>query len=89
MFIICFLFVFYLFFICLLLVYLGVFMMLVATQGLSWEFFAETLTILLVQFIMGIFAFKSTHTMFDATLILSLYPLSLACVYILEAYGWD
>lgn len=64
-------------------------MMLVATQGLSWEFFAETLSILLVQIIMGMFAFKSTHTMLDATLILSLYPLSLACVYILEAYGWD
>lgn len=64
-------------------------MMLVATQGLSWEFFAETLSILLVQFAMAYFAFKHTHTMTDAFLILSLYPLSLACVYILQAYGWD
>ena len=68
---------------------LGVFMMLVATQDLSWEFFAETLTILVVQFCMAYFAFKSVHTMLDAFLILSLYPLSLAMVYTLEAYGWD
>ena len=67
----------------------GVFMLLVATQDLSWEFFAETLTILVVQFIMAYFAFKSYHTMLDAYLILSLYPLSLALVYILTAYGWD
>jgi hypothetical protein len=64
-------------------------MMLVATQDLSWEFFAETLTILLVQFVMAYFAFKAMHTMLDACLILSLYPLSLACVYVLQAYGWD
>ena len=31
-------------------------MMLVATQGLSWEFFAETLSILLVQCVMAAFA---------------------------------
>jgi Ca2+/Na+ antiporter len=68
---------------------LGVFMMLVATQGLSWEFFAETLSILLVQFAMTFFALKNKHTLMDGLLILSLYPLSLACVYTLQAYGWD
>mmetsp|Transcript_15141 Transcript_15141/g.25256 ORF Transcript_15141/g.25256 Transcript_15141/m.25256 type:complete len:499 (-) Transcript_15141:249-1745(-) len=68
---------------------LGIFMLLVATQGLSWEFFAETLTILLVQFAMGYFALKSMHTMADAFMILSLYPLSLALVWFLEANGWD
>lgn len=64
-------------------------MMLVATQDLSWEFFAETLSILLVQFIMAYFAFKETHTLADAFAILSLYPLSLICVYTLTAMGWD
>jgi hypothetical protein len=64
-------------------------MMLVATQGLSWEFFAETLTILTVQFCMAYFALKSVHTPLDACMILSLYPLSLAMVYTLTAYGWD
>ncbi len=68
---------------------LGVFMMLVCTQNLSWEFFAETLTILVVQFVMAFFAFKRVHTLFDGALILSLYPLSLLMVYTLEAYGWD
>ena len=62
-------------------------MMLVATQGLSWEFFAETLSILLVQAAMAYFALKNTNTMTDAALILTLYPLSLMCVYVLEAYG--
>lgn len=64
-------------------------MMLVATQGLSWEFFAETLSILLVQCVMAAFALKKFHTMVDAYMIISLYPLSLALVYVLEAYGWD
>lgn len=68
---------------------LGVFMMLVATQDLSWEFFAETLSILLVQVTMAAFALKNTHTLMDAFMILSLYPLSLACVYLLQAHGWD
>lgn len=64
-------------------------MMLVCTQNLSWEFFAETLTILIVQFTMAFFAFKKVHTLLDGFLILSLYPLSLMLVYVLEAYGWD
>lgn len=64
-------------------------MMLVATQDLSWEFFAETLSILLVQFAMAYFAFMNTHTMIHAFMILSLYPLSLMSVYTLTAYGWD
>lgn len=68
---------------------LGVFMMLVATQDLSWEFFAETLSILLVQVTMAAFALKNTHTLMDGCMILSLYPLSLACVYLLQAHGWD
>mmetsp|Transcript_35920 Transcript_35920/g.61852 ORF Transcript_35920/g.61852 Transcript_35920/m.61852 type:complete len:575 (-) Transcript_35920:547-2271(-) len=68
---------------------LGIFMLLVCTQNLSWEFFAETLAILIVQFIIGMFAFKRVHTLIDGFMILSLYPLSLMLVYVLQAYGWD
>lgn len=64
-------------------------MLLICTQSLAWEFFAETLSILLVEIAIGIMAFKKTHTMFDAYLILSLYPISLVIVAVLEAVGWD
>jgi hypothetical protein len=64
-------------------------MLLICTQGLVWEFFAETTTILFVQVIMAMFALKQTHTVMDAFLILSLYPLSLALVAGLEAMGWN
>ena len=64
-------------------------MTLVATQGLAWEFFAETLTILLVQLVMAAMALKNKHTLLDAFAIISLYPLSLVMVALLEAAGWD
>lgn len=68
---------------------IGIFMLLICTQALAWNFFAETLSILLVQLAMAFMAFKKTHTMFDAYLILSLYPISLMLVASLEAIGWD
>lgn len=64
-------------------------MLLICTQNLAWEFFAETATILFVQLAMAYFAFKKTHTVLDACLILALYPLSLALVAALEAMGWN
>jgi Ca2+/Na+ antiporter len=68
---------------------LGIFMLLVATQGLSWEFFAETLVILLVQLAVAIMAMLKTHRLIDGYMLLSLYPLSLAAVWLLERAGWD
>ena len=64
-------------------------MLLICTQSLAWEFFAETLSILLVEVAIACMALKKTHTMFDAYLILSLYPISLVIVAGLEAIGWD
>lgn len=64
-------------------------MLLICTQNLAWEFFAETLTILFVQVIMACMALKKKHTIADACLILALYPLSLAMVALLESWGWD
>lgn len=68
---------------------LGIFMICVYTQSLAWQFFAETLSILVSVVFISIMSFKSTHTMFDALLILLVYPLSLVLVYVLEANGFD
>jgi Ca2+/Na+ antiporter len=67
---------------------LGIFMMLIFTQGLAWEFSAETLAILFVEICVAAFAMKTTHTTFDAFCILALYPISLFLVAGLEAAGY-
>merc|ERR1711871_606256 len=68
---------------------LGIFMICVYTQSLAWQFFAETISTLISILFISMMSLKSTHTMFDALLILLVYPLSLALVYVLEANGWD
>lgn len=68
---------------------LGIFMYLVYSQGLAWNYLAETLTILMVEVIMGIYSLKSHHTLLDGIFILSLFPLSLIFVDILESMGWN
>mmetsp|Transcript_2801 Transcript_2801/g.2463 ORF Transcript_2801/g.2463 Transcript_2801/m.2463 type:complete len:577 (-) Transcript_2801:15-1745(-) len=69
---------------------LGIFMLLVVARGLIWEYLAETLTILLVEIAVAAYAyFKSVHTIFDGFFILSLYPLSIGLVALLEYLGWD
>jgi hypothetical protein len=68
---------------------LGIFMLLICTQSLVREFFAETFSILFVQVVMALFALKTTHPILDACCILALYPLSLAIVAGLEAAGWN
>lgn len=67
----------------------GIFMLLIFTQGLAWEFSAETVSILFVEIAMAFFAMKSVHTIFDGFLILLLYPLSLLLVSWLESMGFD
>jgi len=70
---------------------LGLFLALIAFQGLSWNFSAETIVIFLVTFVVGIlqiynFTFKTWY----AFAILTLYPLSLIIVVILEtAANWQ
>jgi Ca2+/Na+ antiporter len=68
---------------------LGVFLLLIFSQGLYWEYFAETLSILTVQVIVALYSFKKTHTVFDGFMILSLYPASICLVYLLEFVGWN
>ena len=68
---------------------LSIFMLLVYLQGLSWEFFAETLVVLLVQVGIAIMTLKKNHTMFDALVILSFYPVSLLLVAYLNSVGFN
>lgn len=64
---------------------LGIFFGLVYFKGLAWQFTAETLSIIFVQVVVGIIAMsKSVQTVFDASLILCLYPVSLLLVWTLE-----
>jgi len=66
---------------------LGVFLALVYYQGLAWKFSAETLTILVTEWIMFAYVMvKKTQTMADGFFVLALYPLSLALVYALENF---
>ena len=68
---------------------LGIFMFLVYSQGLAWNYLAETLTILVVEVIMGVYSLKSHHTLLDGCIIMSLFPLSLIFVFTLESLGWN
>jgi len=64
---------------------LGIFYALVYFRGLSWTFTAETLSILLVTWIVGLIAsFKKDFAVWWSIPIFSLYPLSLVFVWGLE-----
>ncbi|CAM9345556.1 unnamed protein product [Choristocarpus tenellus] len=68
---------------------LGVFMFLIFFRGLAWQYSAETTSILIVEAIMALISLRSTHRIIDAIIVLSLYPISLLVVVILESLGWD
>lgn len=68
---------------------LAIFMGLIYFRGLAWEFTAETITILLVEVIVGNFCLSKKLTYFTSVLIMSLFPASIAFVAILEAFGLD
>jgi hypothetical protein len=70
---------------------LGVFLAIVYGRRLVWEFTAEVLTIALVTVIMGLAAsIRKTFPLWISFLALSLYPLSLALVAVLDyIVGWE
>ena len=45
-----------------------------------WKFSAETSTTLLIELLVALFAVRKTQTCWDAVLILSLFPLSVAMI---------
>eukprot|EP00667_Euglena_gracilis_P007938 EG_transcript_8027 len=66
---------------------LGIFLALIVIKRLAWKFSAETIAILTIQLVMFLMGLKTTHTLLDAALVLSLYPLSLALVFMTEFVG--
>ena len=68
---------------------LGIFMFLIAFQGLSWEFLAETLAIFLVQLLVSLLGLQTSQSVYTGCIILSLYPASLVLVFVLESMGYD
>lgn len=70
---------------------LGIFYGLIYFGGLAWQFTAETVAIILIQWIIGLLAVaKETQTWFTGFIILLMYPFCLFVVYYLEnVIGWD
>mmetsp|Transcript_25900 Transcript_25900/g.62394 ORF Transcript_25900/g.62394 Transcript_25900/m.62394 type:complete len:687 (-) Transcript_25900:469-2529(-) len=66
---------------------LGVFVALIFLRELKWTFTAETISILVSEVVTALIGMKTTQTLFDGFLILSVYPFSLALVIGLEAAG--
>eukprot|EP00127_Corallochytrium_limacisporum_P006187 Clim_evm4s221 gene=Clim_evmTU4s221 len=63
---------------------LAIFLILVFVRNLAWEFSAETIAIIFVELVMTGMAMKRTQTILDGLFILSLFPISIALVAILE-----
>jgi Ca2+/Na+ antiporter len=58
-------------------------------NGLAWQYTAETIAIVLVQFAIYYFTRKSVMTSVDAIKIMCIFPLSIVLVASLEAVGFD
>eukprot|EP00928_Gymnodinium_smaydae_P022907 TRINITY_DN19098_c0_g2_i1.p1 TRINITY_DN19098_c0_g2~~TRINITY_DN19098_c0_g2_i1.p1 ORF type:complete len:533 (+),score=128.72 TRINITY_DN19098_c0_g2_i1:87-1685(+) len=64
---------------------LAIFFALIYFKEIAWQFTAETVSIVVIQWIIGILAIvKSTHTFKDGCMILACYPLCIGIVWFLE-----
>ena len=68
---------------------LAIFMALIYFRGLAWQFSAETISIVLVQFVIGTLALKGHMTAFTGMMVLAMFPLSVVFVATLEFFGMD
>ena len=68
---------------------LSIFMALIYFRGLAWQYTAETLSILLVQLVVGWWALRDKMSALAAIGIFSLFPLSVMFVALLEHLGMD
>jgi Ca2+/Na+ antiporter len=66
---------------------LAIFLALVYFKELAWEFTAEVLVILVVEIIMFAIAFRKNFPSYWAWVVLSLFPLSIVFVFLLENVG--
>merc|ERR1719464_1014124 len=55
---------------------LSIFMGLIYFRGLAWQYSAETISIILVQFGMGVWALRDRMSTMTALIVLALFPLS-------------
>ncbi|KAL6205836.1 hypothetical protein ACLB2K_023088 [Fragaria x ananassa] len=70
---------------------LSVFLALVYVRGLTWDFSAEVLVIVIVCVVMGIFgSLRTTFPLWTTSIAYLLYPFSLVLVYVLDyIFGWS
>ena len=68
---------------------LAIFMALIYFRGLAWQYSAETISIVLVQVVVGAQALRSQMSTRAGFAILSLFPLSIGFVALLEYLGLD
>lgn len=68
---------------------LAIFMALIYFRGLAWQFSAETISIVLVQFAIGSLALKGSMTALTGYMVLAMFPLSVVFVALLEYLGMD
>jgi len=69
---------------------LGIFYALIYYQGLAWKFTAETISIVMVQVLVGgMVLLKNKQKMIYGVIVFMFYPLSLVVVAVLEANGID
>lgn len=68
---------------------LSIFMALIYFRGLAWKYSAETISIVLVQFGIGICALKDKMSTGTGIIILMVFPLSVVLVAVLEYLGMD
>ncbi len=68
---------------------LAVFLAIVFLKKLAWEFAAETISIIVVQLVVGLMTQKTTHRVLDGVIVFAMYPLTIALVVILENRGFN
>ncbi|CAB9523005.1 Sodium/calcium exchanger [Seminavis robusta] len=68
---------------------LSIFMGLIYFRGLAWQYTAETLAIVLVEFFMAYIVQREFLTTLQGFFILMVFPLSLVLVAVLEKLGFD
>lgn len=64
-------------------------MCLIFVRGLAWQYTAETIAIVVVEFIMAYLVQSDVMTTGTAVFVLSIFPLSLVLVATLEYFGFD
>lgn len=68
---------------------LSIFMCLIFVRGLAWQYTAETIAIVVVEFIMAYLVQSEVMTTKTAVFVISIFPLSLVLVAALEYLGFD